>query len=121
MRRLVGWGLTFVGMFGLVILLPGAPHKEMPGTVVFHEKGCEQCHGMDGVGTQKAPSLTGVGRRLTRAQIEKQILEGGQQMPAFGAVLDPAETEQLADWLVTRKAEQKNKELPFRAGSAESR
>ncbi len=97
----------FVGVFGLVALLPGSSQKEMPGTVVFHEKGCEQCHGVNGVGTQKAPSLAGVGRRLTRAQIEKQIVEGGQEMPAFGAVLDPGETGQLADWLVTRKAEPK--------------
>lgn len=107
MRRLLALGLMLIGVFGLVALLPAAPQKEMPGTIVFHEKGCEQCHGINGVGTQKAPSLARVDRRLTRAQIEKQIIEGGQQMPAFGTVLDPDETGQLVDWLVTRKSQAK--------------
>ncbi len=104
MRRLAGVGLVVVGALGIVVLLPAAPVKAMPGAAVFADKGCMQCHGRNGEGTNKGPNLRGVGRRLTRAQIETQIREGGQQMPAFGEVLEGAEIDQLAEYLGTWKA-----------------
>ncbi|HEV2576819.1 MAG TPA: cytochrome c [Acidobacteriaceae bacterium] len=71
--------------------------------VLFREKGCEHCHGVDGVGTERAPSLSTVGKHLSKAQIEQQIKAGGKQMPAFGDVLSPEETKELVDYLVHKK------------------
>ena len=73
------------------------------GAVLFHERGCEYCHGVDGVGTEKAPDLSMIGKQWKRAQIEQQIREGGNGMPAFGDVLEPAEKESLVNYLVAKR------------------
>jgi mono/diheme cytochrome c family protein len=69
------------------------------GAVVFHTKGCEHCHGADGIGTDKGPDLTTVGKRRKKPQIEHQIVAGGNGMPAFGEALQPDEVKLLVDFL----------------------
>lgn len=74
------------------------------GAVLFHEKGCEHCHGVNGVGIPgKAPSLLTVGKRLKKDAIEKQIHDGGQNMPPFGDALQPDEITALVDMLSKQK------------------
>jgi mono/diheme cytochrome c family protein len=78
------------------------------GAMLFHEKGCEHCHGVDGRGGELGPDLSTVGKRLRREQIEHQIREGGAAMPAFGDVLQPDEIKDLVDYLrAKRKAPKK--------------
>ena len=71
--------------------------------ILFKEKGCEHCHGVDGVGTELGPSLETVGKRLSKTRIERQIKEGGKQMPAFGDMLTQDEAKDLVDYLVHKK------------------
>ncbi len=78
------------------------------GAELFKEKGCEHCHGVDGVGTEKGPSLTTVGKRLKKDEIERQIQEGGKQMPPFGDVLNQDEMRKLVDYLAHKKKTPKN-------------
>jgi mono/diheme cytochrome c family protein len=74
------------------------------GPALFHEKGCEHCHGVNGVGIPgKAPSLLTVGKRLKKDAIEKQIHDGGQNMPPFGDALQPDEITALVDMLAKQK------------------
>jgi mono/diheme cytochrome c family protein len=73
------------------------------GAALFHEKGCEHCHGVDGVGTDRAPSLTTVGKRRKQAQIVQQIEQGGKGMPAYGDVLQPEEIKWLAEFLHAKR------------------
>ena len=73
------------------------------GAVVFHEKGCEHCHGVDAAGTERGPDLRGVGRALKKPQIAHQIREGGKEMPAFGDALKDEEVEQLVAFLAAKK------------------
>jgi len=74
------------------------------GAVLFHEKGCEHCHGVNGVGIPgKAPSLLTVGKRLKKDAIEKQIHDGGQNMPPFGDALQPDEIAALVSMLAKQK------------------
>jgi mono/diheme cytochrome c family protein len=73
------------------------------GAAVFHEKGCEHCHGVDGIGTDRGPELSGVGRRLHKPEIAKQIHDGGKQMPAFGDALTNDEVQQLVEYLAAKK------------------
>lgn len=73
------------------------------GAALFREKGCEHCHGVNGVGTEKGPDLTTIGKRWKRAQIEQQVIHGGNGMPAFGEVLLPDETKSLLDYLSSKK------------------
>ena len=73
------------------------------GQALFHEKGCEHCHGIEGVGGEKGPSLSGVGRKLKPDEIQKQILQGGESMPPFADVLAPDEVKLLVDYLSAKK------------------
>ncbi len=94
------------GTLGFLIDTPvhAASHPDQ-GTAqaLFHEKGCEHCHGVDGVGGEKGPNLSGVGRKLKPASIQKQILEGGENMPAFAEVLAPDEVTLLVNYLSSKK------------------
>jgi mono/diheme cytochrome c family protein len=77
--------------------------KRAQGAELFHEKGCEHCHGVDGVGTDRAPSLSGVGRTLGKPGIARQIHDGGKQMPAFRDALTNDEIQQLVEYLAAKK------------------
>jgi mono/diheme cytochrome c family protein len=83
------------------------------GTILFHEKGCEHCHGVDGVGIpNKGPSLFTVGKRLKKNAIARQIHDGGDSMPAFGESLQPDEITALVDMLSKKKKMPKSVHTP---------
>jgi mono/diheme cytochrome c family protein len=83
------------------------------GTILFHEKGCEHCHGVDGVGIpNKGPSLLTVGKRLKKDAIARQIHDGGDSMPAFGESLQPDEITALVDMLSKKKKMPKGVHTP---------
>ena len=93
----------------------------LDGATLFHERGCEYCHGAGAVGTAKGPSLLGVGKRLKPAAIQHQIHEGGGGMPAFAEALAPAEIDELVKYLATlKKASSKKHGSPKSAGSQEA-
>ena len=83
------------------------------GNALFHEKGCEYCHGANGIGIQgKGPSLFTVGKHLKKDAIEKQIHDGGASMPAFGDSLQPDEIKALVDMLAKKKKAPKGSRVP---------
>ena len=61
------------------------------------------CHGDGLEGGDKGPNLRGVGRRLKRERIERQIKEGGGSMPPFGDVLESSEVTALVEYLGKQK------------------
>jgi mono/diheme cytochrome c family protein len=73
------------------------------GAALFHEKGCEHCHGANGRGGDLGPDLSTVGKRLSKEKIEHQIHNGGAAMPAFGDVLQPDEVKDLVDFLHAKR------------------
>jgi mono/diheme cytochrome c family protein len=82
------------------------------GATLFHEKGCEHCHGVNGRGGELGPDLSTVGKRLKKQQIEHQIHDGGAAMPAFGDALQPDEIKDLVDFLHAKRKTPKNTVLP---------
>jgi quinoprotein glucose dehydrogenase len=58
---------------------------------------CAACHGDDAQGGM-APSLRGVGGRLTPADFRSMVVNGGAQMPAFNHIEDDV-VRALFDWL----------------------
>jgi mono/diheme cytochrome c family protein len=80
-----------------------AKEDRIAGAALFHDKGCIVCHGPEGLGTDRAPDLSSIGRIWKREQIETQIVHGGKQMPPFGEALQPDEVKQLVEFLATKK------------------
>ncbi len=80
--------------------VPGvAESREQRGADLFQKKGCLHCHTMNGVGGHKGPNLSGVGKRLKPAAIQKQILTGGLTMPSFDTALTADEVKDLVAYL----------------------
>jgi mono/diheme cytochrome c family protein len=108
-RRTAGRALLAISMFLIVAGLSGTRASAVSisdrdaGAELFKQIGCEHCHGPDGIGTDRGPSLATVGKRLKREQIEHQILDGGKQMPPFEDVLTFDETRKLVDYLAHKK------------------
>jgi mono/diheme cytochrome c family protein len=88
------------------------------GAMLFHEKGCEHCHGVDGRGGDLGPDLTTVGKRRNKQQIEHQIHDGGAAMPAFGEVLQPDEIKDLVDYLHAKRKAPKTTARATQASSS---
>lgn len=86
----------------------GSDDGKQLGATLFHEKGCEHCHGVNGRGGDLGPDLSTVGKRLKKEQIEHQIHDGGAAMPAFGDVLQPDEIKALVDFLHAKRKAPKN-------------
>lgn len=60
------------------------------GEALF-QNSCAACHGVDQKGSPpEFPSLIGVSKRMTGAQIDRQIAQGGGRMPGFGGQYDAA-------------------------------
>ena len=110
------WGsmllMLSLPLLGIItsILLPGpespvyaSSHKgQETGASLFHEKGCEYCHGVNGVGTDKAPDLTNIGTTWKKSQIKRQILNGGHEMPPFRNALQSGQVEILVYYLSSK-------------------
>jgi ubiquinol-cytochrome c reductase cytochrome b subunit len=73
------------------------------GAKLFHDKGCEYCHTVSGMGGQRGPDLTLVADRLNAEQMTLRILNGAYNMPSFARSLQPDELSALVAFLSTRK------------------
>jgi ubiquinol-cytochrome c reductase cytochrome b subunit len=73
------------------------------GSQLFVSKGCVACHALSGTGGQRGPDLTTVGSRLSAEQLTTRILNGGNNMPAYGSILTPGEVNDLVAFLSSRK------------------
>ncbi len=73
------------------------------GSRLFHEKACGYCHRIGKDGGKVGPDLTFVGRRLNELQMKTRIINGGTNMPAYGASLTTDELNKLVAFLVLRK------------------
>lgn len=73
------------------------------GAATFKSKGCEHCHGVDGIGSDRGPDLSDIGKRWKKDRIEKQIRDGGGGMPPFGDALQPDEVKDLVDYLSAKR------------------
>ncbi len=73
------------------------------GAALFHDRACIYCHDVGGYGGHRGPELTHVGTRLGREQMVIRIMNGGYNMPGFGAILKPDETDALVAFLTSRR------------------
>src|SRR5947209_6954740 len=76
--------------------------RQLQGAVVFQNLDCRNCHALEGRGGKRGPDLTGVGARLTAAQLIEQVSNGtpgGGDMPAYGKEVRPEEMAALVEFL----------------------
>ena len=72
------------------------------GAQLFQEKSCLDCHLIQGRGGHRGPDLTFIADRLTKSDIIIRIVNGGVNMPAFGATLKPGEINDLVAFMESR-------------------
>jgi ubiquinol-cytochrome c reductase cytochrome b subunit len=75
------------------------------GGRLFYKKGCQFCHTISGYGGRRGPDLSTIARRLNREEMTIRIMNGGGNMPAYGAILSHQELDALVRFLQTRKTE----------------
>ena len=73
------------------------------GAQLFQTKACLNCHLVDGHGGRRGPELTYIADKLTKSDMVIRIVNGGVNMPAFGATLKPDEIDALVSFLASRK------------------
>lgn len=81
--------------------LRGRSPLERVGAALIQSKQCRNCHALDHGGGLRGPALDGVGARLTREQLIRQVIQGGGNMPAYGKNLKPAEVTALVAFMET--------------------
>jgi ubiquinol-cytochrome c reductase cytochrome b subunit len=72
------------------------------GARLFHEKGCEYCHAIEGYGGKRGPDLSDVRSRMMPDQIAARITNGSLSMPAYARTLTPEQVRTLVAFLATR-------------------
>ena len=104
--------LAVTGFVGVLTMAAAAIHpapaaafedKKAAGAELFATRGCTHCHGEDGMGTDKGPSLRDLRKKLNDGQVREQIVHGGQGMPAFGDSLKDEEVDELVSFLRAKK------------------
>ena len=73
------------------------------GLVLFYKKGCQYCHKVDNQGGDKGPDLSVIGRTWNKSQLKVQIVNGGDEMPAYGGMLKHDELDAVVAFLESRK------------------
>jgi ubiquinol-cytochrome c reductase cytochrome b subunit len=72
------------------------------GAHLFQEKSCLNCHLVEGHGGRRGPDLSYIADKLTKDDLTIRIVNGGGNMPAFGATLKPNEIDDLVAFLESR-------------------
>jgi len=70
---------------------------------LFHDKACLNCHLIQGYGGRRGPDLTHIADKLTHDNMVIRIVNGGNNMPAFGSSLKPQELDASVAFLQSRK------------------
>ena len=77
--------------------------SEKKGVELFNTVGCLYCHKINGHGGIRGPELTNVQKRLTEDQIIIRIVNGAENMPAYGGSLTKEELQDIVDYLMTNE------------------
>jgi len=74
---------------------------EKKGIEVFNSVGCIYCHKIGNKGGIRGPELTNVQNRLTKEQLIIRIVNGAENMPAYGGSLSKEELADVVTFLLS--------------------
>lgn len=77
------------------------------GAQLFGQKACLNCHLIAGHGGRRGPDLTYIADMLQKSDMVIRIVNGGVNMPAFGASLKPEQLDDIVAFLESRKRPEK--------------
>ncbi len=83
-----------------------SPHPDstiVAGVNLFYAKGCQYCHKINNYGGEAGPNLTIVGSRLSSSELTIRIVNGSNNMPAYGGILSKVELNKLVVFLNSQK------------------
>jgi mono/diheme cytochrome c family protein len=104
--RLVPAALFLIFVFSIPALASSGSQRAR-GADLLASSGCQHCHSIRNQGGKRGPDLSGVGK-MKKAEIRRQIANGGKAMPAFGGVLAPKEIDDLVAYLRSCRDKPKN-------------
>ncbi len=73
------------------------------GAQVFQEKGCFNCHLIEGDGGRRGPDLSSIADRLNTNDMILRVMNGAPNMPAYSSILKPGELDDLVAFLGSRR------------------
>lgn len=73
------------------------------GAVLFEQKACRYCHSLNKNGGKVGPDLSHVASRLSVQEMQLRIINGSQNMPAYGTSLTSSELNKIIAFLQTQK------------------
>ncbi|GAA4279644.1 cytochrome b N-terminal domain-containing protein [Gaetbulibacter aestuarii] len=82
--------------------VPDPSTKVQKGIDLFNTAGCIYCHRIGNHGGIRGPELTDVENRLTRKQMIIRIVNGGNNMPAYGGSLKKEELDEIVSFLIAK-------------------
>ncbi len=82
---------------------PANDQLAQAGMSLFQDKACLYCHKIGSTGGMVGPDHTHVARRLNEQQIIIRIINGSEDMPAYGASLTGIELKKIVAFLQTMK------------------
>jgi ubiquinol-cytochrome c reductase cytochrome b subunit len=85
------------------ISVPAADTLAKAGMNLFEQKACLYCHKINDEGGNVGPDLTHVANRLNEQQMIVRIVNGSNDMPAYGGSLSSEELNRIIWFLKTRK------------------
>jgi len=95
-------GVSIIALSSLFLLAMPRTASAQSDAQKLYDKTCAQCHGPDGSGNTTVGKAVGAkdlrsaeAKKLTDAEITKQISEGKGNMPPFGGTLNKAQIESL--------------------------
>src|SRR5690606_32824474 len=80
--------------------IPDASLQVQNGIELFNTEGCLYCHRIGNQGGIRGPELTNVQGRLTKEQIIIRIVNGAENMPAYGGSLSKQELSDIVEFLL---------------------
>src|SRR5262249_36546862 len=79
----------------------GRTPLELQGALVLQNKQCRTCHSLGGDGGRARPAPHGLANPQHPRQLNRQVLQGGGNMPAYGKNLSPAEVNAVVAFMQT--------------------